>query len=67
MRADAAVAQVMEFREAIARMTLGNSVVNSLGIAKAQELGKIDERMHIAAVMYFKGSVGRGNTKEEVS
>ena len=47
-------------------MTLGSSVVNSLGVAKAQELGKIDERMHVTAVMYFEGSVDRGNTKEDV-
>ena len=47
-------------------MTLGSSVVNSLGVAKAQELGKIDERMHFTAVMYFEGSVDRGNTKEDV-
>src|ERR1700722_4479631 len=59
------VAQVMKFGEGIARMTLGNSV-NSLGEAKAQELGEIDERMHITAVMYFEGSVDRGNTREDV-
>jgi hypothetical protein len=47
-------------------MTLGNPVVNSLGVAKAQELGKIDERVHTTAVMYFEGSVDRGNTKEDV-
>jgi len=41
-------------------MTLGNPVVNSLGVAKAQELGKIDERVHTTAVMYFEGSVDRG-------
>jgi hypothetical protein len=46
-------AQVMKFGEAIARMTPGSSAVNSLGVAKAQELGKIDERMHIVAKMYF--------------
>ena len=60
------VAQVMKFGEATACMTLGNSVVNSLGVSKAQELGKIDERMHIATVVYFQGSVDRRDTKEDV-
>jgi hypothetical protein len=45
----------MKFGDAVARMTLGNSVVNSLGVTKAQELGKLTRRMHIAAVMYFQG------------
>jgi hypothetical protein len=60
------VVQVMKFGEGIARMTLGNSVVNSLGVAKAQELGKIDERAHITSVIYFEGSVGGENTEEDV-
>jgi hypothetical protein len=45
------VVKVMKFREGIARMTLGNSVVNSHGVAKAQVLGKIDKRVHITAVI----------------
>jgi len=60
------VVLVVKFGEAIARMTLGNSAVNSLGVAKAQELGKIDERMHTEAVMYFQGSLDRGNTKRSL-
>jgi hypothetical protein len=58
---------VVKFGELVARMTLANAVVDSLGAAKPQELGEIDEEMHIIAVVYFQVSVDKeGIQKDDV-